>query len=65
MKRWNRDMHKYDLNIIILGQIVHKNEVNYTFEIFNLYPTLKGTHLTLTLTLTLTLMDTQNEEMGS
>ena len=51
MKRWNRDMHKYDLNIIILGQIVHKNEVNYTFEIFNLYPTLKGTHLTLTLTL--------------
>ena len=43
MKRWDRDMHKCDLNIIILGHDLHKNEVNYTFENFNLNPTLKST----------------------
>ena len=36
-------MHKCDLNIIILGHDLHKNEVNYTFENFNLNPTLKST----------------------
>ena len=43
MKRWDRDMHKCDLNIIILGHDLHKNEVNYTFENFNLNPTLRST----------------------
>jgi hypothetical protein len=38
MKRWDRDMHKYDLNIIILGHDLHKNEVNYIFENFNINP---------------------------
>ena len=38
MKRWNRDMHKCDRNIIILGHDLHKNEVNYTFENFNPNP---------------------------
>jgi hypothetical protein len=40
MKRWDREMHKCDLNIIILGHDLHENEVNYTFENFNLNPTL-------------------------
>jgi hypothetical protein len=36
-------MHKCDLDIIILGHDLHKNEVNYTFENINLNPTFKST----------------------
>ena len=61
LKAGNRDMRKRDLNFIILGHDLHKNEVSFIFENFILNPTLKGTLLTLTLTL----MNTQNEEMGS
>jgi hypothetical protein len=43
MKRWDRDMQKCDLNIIILGRDLHKNEVSFIFENFNPNPTLKGT----------------------
>jgi hypothetical protein len=38
MKGGNRDMHKCDLNFIILGRDLHKNEVSYTFETFNPNP---------------------------
>jgi hypothetical protein len=58
MKRWDRDMHKFDLNIIILGHDLHKNEVNYTFENFNLNPTIKST---LSPTLIPTLNPNNNE----
>jgi hypothetical protein len=51
MKRWDRDIRKCDLNIIILGRDLHKNEVSFIFENFNPNPTLKGTHSTLTLTI--------------
>ena len=60
MKRWDRDMHKCDLNFIILGRDLHKNEVSFIFEIFNPNPTHKGSLYpnpnTLNLTLTLTIM---------
>jgi hypothetical protein len=47
-------MHKCDLNIIILGHDLHKNEASFIFENFNPNPSPKVTQLTLTLTLTLT-----------
>jgi hypothetical protein len=40
MKRWDRDMHKSDLNIFILGRDLHKNEFSFIFENFILNPTL-------------------------
>jgi hypothetical protein len=43
MKRWDRDMHKCDLNIIILGHDLHKNEVNSVFENLNPNPILNPT----------------------
>jgi hypothetical protein len=35
MKRWDRDMRRRDLNFIILGRVLHKNEVSFIFENFN------------------------------
>jgi hypothetical protein len=43
MKGGNRDMHKCDLNIFILGRDLHKNEVSFIFENFILNPTLNPT----------------------
>ena len=38
MKRWDRDRRKCDLNFIILGHDLHKNEFSFIFENFNPNP---------------------------
>ena len=40
MKGENRDMRKCELNFIVLGHNLHKNEVSFIFENFNPNPSL-------------------------